>query len=162
MTARHLACCLLLASVLPARAGAVDGVVQLGASDSRRVDRTGTVWAQAVFDPHQWRRVELEPVASAGWIAGRNEPGYEEDVGLAGGGGRMRWIHPNGAPSRFFLEGQLLGALGRTQAISGPIQFATAAGWSRGTWEIVLRHVSNGGLEGSNRGETMLLVGRKF
>lgn len=160
---KPLAILLALAGSLPLGAQAADGSIQLGASHSGARGYTQTLWLQGEFNPRPWGRWEWRPVASVGWIPGSNgRSAYEDDVWLAGGGGRLRWRHDDGQPGRFFLEGQLLGASGRTDAISGPVQFASAAGWSNGRWDVILRHVSNAGTKGANRGETMLLVGRRF
>lgn len=161
---RRLATCALLLCVFPfTYTHAAERLVQGGATHTAAGGQSGTLWLQGGFQDRQWGRWNFQPVVSVGWISGRGgEPGYENDVWLAGGGGRVRWRHDGGQVSRVFFEGQLLGASGRTQALSGPVQFATGVGWSKGPWEIMLRHISNASMEGANRGETMVLVGRRF
>ena len=139
--------------------------IQVGASHSAGAQASRVVWAENVgwadtYDraPH-WRH---EPVGSLAYLGDRSEAGYGNGVWLVGVGERLRWQTEEGMASPWFVEGQVLLALGRTRAVSGPIQFGTAVGWTQGRWVALVRHVSNAGLQGENRGETMLLLGRSF
>lgn len=139
--------------------------IQVGASHSAQVGASGVVWAQNVgwSEPLEWApRWRHEPVGTLAHVGGRTEVGYGDGVWLVGIGERLRWQGAEGGVSPWFVEGQLLLAKGRTSALSGPLQFATAAGWTQGGWLLLVRHVSNAGIQGENRGETMLLVGRSF
>lgn len=49
-----------------------------------------------------------------------------------------------------------------TDALSGEPQFVSTIGWIRGRWVFLVRHISNGGLDDPNIGETMLLAGMRF
>ena len=51
---------------------------------------------------------------------------------------------------------------GLTDALSGEPQFVSTVGWLRGRWLLAIRHISNGGLDDPNIGETMLLAGMRF
>jgi hypothetical protein len=163
---RHFAtavlACALLAATPHAQAG--DFEIQLGASDTKDQGGSGTVWVQSIGledsigQSGRWQR---ESVGTVGYINGRSEPGYGDNVWLLGVGQRIRHVS-DGSPSHWFVEANLLGAVGRTPAISGPVQFGTALGWSGDRYQVLIRHVSNAGLRSPNRGETMLLLGASF
>lgn len=153
---------LLLASSL-ALAG--DFEVQAGITSSKDVGDTGAVWVQSVglSDPlGKSGRWQKEGVGSVGYLGDRDESGYHDSVWLVGLGQRIRHLNPEGVASHWFVEGQVLGAVGRTPGISGPIQFGTALGWSGDRYQVLVRHVSNAGLREPNHGETMLLLGVSF
>lgn len=64
-------------------------------------------------------------------------------------------------------NGLVLGAgigaqAGETDALSGDLQFVTSLGWRWPRLTVLVRHISNAGLEELNGGETMLLVNRRF
>ena len=49
-----------------------------------------------------------------------------------------------------------------TDALSGDPQFITTLGWRWDRFSLLLRHISNGGLEEPNDGETMLVGAWRF
>lgn len=51
---------------------------------------------------------------------------------------------------------------GETDALSGDPQFITTLGWRWSRFSLLLRHISNGGLEDPNDGETMLVGAWRF
>lgn len=51
---------------------------------------------------------------------------------------------------------------GETDALSGDPQFITTLGWRWDRFSLLLRHISNGGLEDPNDGETMLVGAWRF
>ena len=51
---------------------------------------------------------------------------------------------------------------GETDALSGDPQFVTTLGWRWDRFSLLLRHISNGGLEDPNDGETMLVGAWRF
>lgn len=51
---------------------------------------------------------------------------------------------------------------GETDALSGDPQFVTTLGWRWDRFSLLLRHISNAGLEDPNDGETMLLGAWRF
>lgn len=64
-------------------------------------------------------------------------------------------------------NGLLLGAgigtqAGETEALSGAPQFVTSLGWRWPRLTLLVRHISNAGLDEPNGGETMLLVNGRF
>jgi hypothetical protein len=153
----------LMGMVWAPAAFSADNSVQLGFTHQATVGGAATGWLQHRWDPRPLSaRVSLEPVASLGFVQRRDEPGSQEHVWLAGGGARWHWTSKDGVQWPVFLETQVLGAHGRTDALSGPIQFGTAVGWSGERVEVMVRHLSNAGLKGPNRGENQLLVGWKF
>lgn len=159
---RPLVLALALATA-PAIAGDFD--FQVGASQSAHQGGTPTVWVQTVVlsetlgQSGRWQR---EPLGTVGWVDGRDANGYRGSTWLIGIGQRVRHVRADGQPSPWFIEGNLVGAVGRTDALSGPLQFATAIGWSGERYQVLVRHVSNAGLREPNRGETMLLLGVSF
>lgn len=136
------------------------------------MDRYGanTAFAEAVFAPHPLgaSRFSWAPDVSLGWIDGRDVPRYRQApyrtrdaVTLLAAGARFRaseehWYHP------LFFSFQLAGSDRATQALSSRYQFISTLGWQGEHLSFQLRHVSNGGLHGPNRGETMALVGLGF
>lgn len=64
-------------------------------------------------------------------------------------------------------NGLVLGAgigaqAGETDALSGAPQFVTSLGWRWPRVTVLVRHISNAGLDEPNGGETMLLVNGRF
>lgn len=139
-----------------------DVSLQLGASQtSHDRDTSATAFLQFQGNAKPWgQKLWFKPVLTAGWIEGRSEEGFKNDAWVLGGGGRVYWNA--GKPSKWFVEGQVLGSHGDTNALSGPVQFGTALGIEGDKWDFLVRHISNAGLEKPNRGETMLLLGYKF
>lgn len=137
-------------------------VIQAGPSQSQD-HSTAAVFYQAIGkarDPEgkwTWR-----PVGTLGFVEGRDLPGNRDDVWLAGGGVRFQRIRADGRVSPLFVETQALLSEGNTNALTGQLQFGTAVGWSGERWEVLVRHLSNAGIDEPNRGETMLLMGYTF
>ena len=78
------------------------------------------------------------------------------EVFLAAGGVRIIT-----ASHHWFVSEQLAATSTRTDALSSRFEFMTSAGWQRGHFVVLLRHISNGHLlgGGKNLGGTMLLAG---
>lgn len=154
--------CMLFVSAPAVQAGEFE--VQLGVSDTKGQKTSGAVWMQSVglekplMNSGRWQR---ESIGTVGYIDGRSESEYGANVWLLGVGQRIRHVS-EGEPSHWFIETSVLGAVGRTPAISGPLQFGTALGWSGDRYQVLIRHVSNAGLRSPNHGETMLLLGASF
>lgn len=153
----------LATAVFTPTAWAVEGSVQAGVTHQATIGSAPTAWIQGRFEEKALSsRVAIEPVVSLGYVQKRNEPGSQENVWLAGGGVRWHWTTQAGNRWPVFVETQVLGAHGRTDALSGPVQFGTALGWSGERVEILVRHLSNAGLKGPNRGENQLVLGWRF
>lgn len=148
---------------LSSSALAWDSSLQVGASKtSSGHDTSGTIFVQSQGTPSPWgRKVWVSPIITGGWIEGRSQTGFKNDVFVLGGGARLHW-NKNTQPGVWFVEGQVLASSGNTDALSGPIQFGTAIGVEGRKWEVLIRHLSNAGLKKPNKGETMLLLGYKF
>ncbi len=154
---------LLLGMLVSPSAFAMEGDVQVGVTHQATVGSAPTAWVQGRWDARQLSpRVSVEPVISLGFVGKRDEPGSRENVWLAGGGVRWHWTPTHGQRWPLFVETQVLGAHGRTDALSGPVQFGTGLGWAGERLEIMVRHLSNAGLKGPNRGENQLVVGWRF
>lgn len=152
-----------MGALLSFGAGAMEGSLQAGMTHQATVGSASTVWIQGRGDLKPVSaRVSIEPVVSLGFVQDRNEPGSQENVWLAGGGVRWHWTPHQSASWPVFVETQVLGAHGRTDALSGPVQFGTALGWSGKRVEVLVRHLSNAGLRGPNRGENQIVVGWRF
>jgi hypothetical protein len=98
------------------------------------------------------------PMITFGGIGGVPRFGdrYDDATWFAGAGARLYvW--------RGFFASFEIGAVdSQTPAFSSSYQFATSVGWS---WEhlvITVRHISNAGLEGPNKGDTTFLAGVSF
>ena len=159
----------LIAAAVPATA-ATRVEIQGGRS---YMDSHGShaAFVEAVFAarPLGHTRYQWSPDLSLGWIAGRDVPRYDysrystrSPVTLLAAGVRVHrgdaadWYQP------LFVSFQLAANNHTTQALSSHYQFVSTLGWQAQHVTVAIRHVSNGGLNGSNRGETMALVGLAF
>lgn len=159
----------LMAVVVPATA-ATRVEIQGGRS---YMDSYGSnaAFVEAVFPAHPLAgtRYHWSPDLSLGRIGGRDVPRYgygryatHASVALLAAGVRVHrgdagdWYQP------LFASFQVAATNHATQALSGHYQFVSTFGWQARHLTLALRHVSNGGLAGPNRGETMALVGLAF
>lgn len=152
---------------LPAVAAQVQ--VQAGRSYMDR-DATTAVFAEVVGTPRRLgdSRFVWAPAAALGWIDGRdltrfggNRYTATDTVWLLAAGVRLQYA-PADRGRGWFLGLQPALQRGRTQALSGGLEFVSTLGWQGRRFSVQLRHVSNAGLSGPNRGETMALVGVGF
>ncbi len=158
----------LTSRVLPATASELQ--IQAGRSymDSYA---TNALFVEGVFGEHPIgdSRFSWSPDVSLGWLNGRDLARYrnsqyttQDDVWLLAAGARFhygaddRWYH------RLFFSFQPAVQSGRTLALSNGYEFVSTLGWQGKRFSVQLRHVSDAGLHGSNRGETMALVGVGF
>lgn len=105
-------------------------------------------------------RIQLNPVATAGVVTGRDESIGCRDVWLVGAGARIKRVARGS--SYWFWESQVFIASKDTSSLSGHLQFGNGFGYAHRAWELKVRHISNAGLRDPNHGETMLLVGYHF
>ncbi|TBR35940.1 MULTISPECIES: lipid A 3-O-deacylase [Dyella] len=130
-----------------------------------------TAFVEAVFadrpigDSH-WT---WAPDVSMGWINGRSTHRYDgsgydahDNVALFAGGARFRYGSDSDWYHGFFYSLQGAVQTGRTQALSSIGEFVNTVGWQGKHVSFQIRHISNGGTHGPNRGETMALVGVGF
>jgi len=129
---------------------------------------TNTAWIEGIWDEHAFgnSRYSWAPAVSLGFIDGRNVSKYgnavSDDVWLLGGGVRLRYGGSDDWYHHLFWTSEIVAQSGRTLALSSGGEFANAIGWTTDHWTFQIRHVSNAGIKGSNRGETMALVGFAF
>jgi hypothetical protein len=129
---------------------------------------TNVGFVEVVSDEHPFSgsRFSWAPDASVGFIDGRNVAKYgdavSDDVWLLAGGVRLRYGGGNDWCHHLFWTAQLAVQGGRTLALSSGGEFVNSIGWQGDRWSFQMRHVSNAGIKGSNRGETMALVGLAF
>ena len=128
-------------------------------------------FVEATFAPHTIgsSRLDWSPDVSAGWIGSRDVRRYRDaefdtrsSVSLLAAGARFHYGAPDAWYRPLFFSFQLAGINHTTQALSSHYQFVSTLGWQGRHLSFQLRHVSNGGLNGPNRGETMALVGVGF
>ncbi|MGN2243497.1 acyloxyacyl hydrolase [Frateuria sp. GZRR33] len=128
-------------------------------------------FVEATFAPHAIgsSRLDWSPDVSAGWIDSRDVRRYRDaefdtrsSVSLLAAGARFHYGAPDAWYRPLFFSFQLAGINHTTQALSSHYQFVSTLGWQGRHLSFHLRHVSNGGLNGPNRGETMALVGVGF
>jgi hypothetical protein len=105
-------------------------------------------------------RFQLSPDATAGVVLGRDDPIDRREVWLLGMGVRVRRV--GHGSSHWFWESQAFLGARDTPSLSGHLQFGNGFGYAHHAWELKVRHLSNGGLDRPNHGETMLLVGYRF
>lgn len=133
---------------------------------------TPALFLEATFDEHSFAdtRLAWTPDISLGWIRGRaidkyrdNGYGVKEDVLLGAAGVRFYCGRQDGSGCRrLFFSFQLALQAGRSMALSTHYEFVSTVGWQWRVASLQLRHVSNGGTGGPNRGETMVLFGVRF
>lgn len=114
-------------------------------------------------------RFSWSPDVSLGWIDGRPLARYDigryttrDDVWLLGAGARFRYGDAGNWYHGLFFSFQPAVQTGRTLALSSAYEFISTLGWQGRHLSVQVRHVSNGGLHGPNRGETMALIGVGF
>lgn len=129
---------------------------------------TNTAWIETVFKDYQIgnSRFTLAPDVSLGFFNGRNVTRYgnkdSADVWLLAGGVRFHYGAPGDWYHHLFWTTQVAAQAGRTLALSSGGEFVNSIGWQADRWSFQVRHASNAGIKGSNRGETMALVGLAF
>lgn len=160
---------LLATATLPAAAAHLE--VQGGRS---YMDHHGTnaAFVEAIFAPHaigSSGRLDWSPDVSAGWIDGRDVRRYRSaqfdtrpPVALLAAGARFHYGAPDAWYRPVFFSFQVAGVNHTTQALSSHYQFVSTLGWQGEHLSFQVRHISNGSLNGPNRGETMALVGVGF
>ncbi|MCX7513294.1 acyloxyacyl hydrolase [Frateuria hangzhouensis] len=128
-------------------------------------------FVEATFAAHPTGIAQLDwsPDISAGWIDSRDVTRYRgaefdarDPVALLAAGARFHYGAPDAWYRPLFFSFQLAGINHTTQALSSHYQFVSTLGWQGEHLSFQLRHVSNGGINGPNRGETMALVGVGF
>jgi hypothetical protein len=127
---------------------------------------------ETTFAPHaigSSGRLDWSPDVTAGWINGRDVNRYRHaefdtnhSVALLAAGARFHYGAPDAWYRPLFFSFQLAGINQTTQALSSHYQFVSTFGWQGEHLSLQLRHISNGSLNGPNRGETMALVGVGF
>ena len=160
---------LLATAALPAAAAHLE--IQGGRS---YMDAHGAnaAFIETTFAPHaigSSGRLDWSPDISAGWINGRDVNRYRHaefdtshSVALLAAGARFHYGAPDAWYRPLFFSFQLAGTNQTTQALSSHYQFVSTLGWQGEHLSLQIRHISNGGLNGPNRGETMALVGVGF
>jgi Lipid A 3-O-deacylase (PagL) len=131
-----------------------------------------TAFIETTFAPHavgSSGRLEWSPDVSLGWIDGRDVHRYRHaeydtshSVALLAAGARFHYGAPGAWYRPLFFSFQLAANNQTTQALSSHYQFVSTLGWQGEHLSLQIRHISNGGLNGPNRGETMALVGVGF
>lgn len=104
------------------------------------------------------RGFSIAPMFTAGAVGGVPIYGdkYDKTVWFAGGGARLvAW-------KGFFASFEIGAINSKTPTFSSHYEFATSIGWSYEHFVVTARHISNGGTQGKNYGETMLLAGVRF
>lgn len=114
-------------------------------------------------------RFTWAPDFSLGWIDGRDvakfrdyKYGTDSDVWVLAGGARFRYGSQGDWYHHLFFSFQGAGQVGRTEALSTHYEFVSTLGWQWKALSLQVRHISNGGTGGANRGETMGLIGLGF
>lgn len=100
----------------------------------------------------------LQLVGSVGVVVGKgtSQDQVNRTVGVVAGGARWNFRSP------WFFQFEVGAVTGHTQALSSTWQFVSSLGWHHGPAVVQIRHISNGGTQGRNAGETMLLFGWSF
>lgn len=152
---------LLALLALPLTASAAGFDIAAGPSVTSSGRTTVAVFGSVFGTPPDDGHFHFAPIASAGWLESRSikADNLDHSVFVAGGGVRI-----NLPVRHWFVSEQVAATSTRTDALSSRFEFMTTAGWQRGRYIVMVRHISNGRLIGSgkNLGETMLLGGIRF
>lgn len=147
--------------VLPLGAQAAGFSVTAGPSVTSAERATAAVFGSIFGEQPADDHFHFEPIGTLGWIDAHHtrKENLHHEVFLAGGG--LRVVLPGG---HWFASEQLVATSRETDALSSRFEFMTSAGWQRGHFVVMLRHVSDGRIigGGKNLGETMLLAGVKW
>lgn len=126
---------------------------------------------EGVFASHPLgaSRYTWAPAVSLGWIDGRRLSRYDgarynprDAVWLVAGGVRLQHAATDAWYGHLFASEQLAIQNRHSLALSSDYEFVTSFGWQGEHLSLQLRHISNAGLHGPNRGETMALLGFGF
>jgi len=129
---------------------------------------TNTAWIEVTLGEHAigYSRITWAPDASLGFIKGRHVPdnskSWSDNIGLLAGGVRFHFGNSSDWYHHLFWTAQVAVQAGRSLALSSGGEFVNSVGWQDDHWSFQIRHVSNAGIKGANRGETMALVGLAF
>lgn len=132
---------------------------------------TTTLFVEGVFAPRPLgdSRLTWAPDVSLGWIDGRHLSRYDgarytprDAVWLAAGGVRLQIGDTDAWYRHLFFSEQLALQNRHSLALSSSYEFVSSVGWQGRHFSFQLRHISNAGLHGPNRGETMALLGVGF
>jgi hypothetical protein len=148
---------LLLPCSAPVLAEAEIGIGASVTEDNETTAVAAASWLPKVRDlTHATLRAEVGGV----YVRGRDHtPGHDlaDDVLVAFAG--LRYERTDNG----LVLGAGIGAqAGETEALSGAPQFVTSLGWRWPRLTLLVRHISNAGLDEPNGGETMLLVNGRF
>ena len=169
-TVLHRAVALVLITVALPATGATRLEIQ-GARSYMDNHGSNAVFVEAVSAarPLAHTRYSWSPDVSLGLVDGRELPRYDQSrystrasvallaAGVRFHGGSMGdWYRP------LFVSFQVAATNHTTQALSSHYQFVSTLGWQAKHFSLALRHISNGSLNGPNRGETMAVVGVAF
>lgn len=116
--------------------------------DGRSARTYSVMWLSP--EQHPW---EL----GASFIEGRGRDAgpYTSDRGVVSAGRRF-------TRGRFYALSGLAWVTYDDEVLSGRFQFHTGLGAEVGGWSLSLRHLSNAGTSGRNRGETLLLLALRW
>lgn len=137
--------------------------VEAGLGLSVTEDQETTAVAAAAWLPRlrDLDRATLRAELGVVYVAGRgsNTGGQDlaDDVAVAYAG--LRYERSDNG---LILGGGIGAQAGETDALSGAPQFVTTLGWRWSRFSLLLRHISNAGLDDPNGGETMLLGNWRF
>ena len=150
-----LAC---LIACTPAWAAGFDLAAGPSITSSERT--TSAIFASVFGEGPDDNQAHIRPIGTLGWINARNTRTDDLNHQVFLGGGGVRFVTAN---QHWFISEQLAATSTRTDALSSRFEFMTSAGWQRGHFIVILRHISNAHLfGGKNLGETMLLAGVKW
>ncbi len=141
---RLLFAALLTVACLPAKAA-----WQLGAGLADSIDGE-----HAGVGTLGWLSDERHPWELLGGYIGRRHIAGADSVPNAFFGALSKRI----AGKHWFLSSGIAYVSVDNEVLSGRFQFLTGAGYAEERWNLSLRHLSNAGTNGRNRGETFLLL----
>lgn len=130
-----------LCPAMSARAG-----VHVGAGRADDIDSEGALVASLSWTGRQRHPWEV----MAGYIGQRRDT-HVPDAGFLVVGRRLAW-------RQWFAGGGVAWVTEDNDVLSGHAQFMTSVGCNFGRATLSLRHLSNGGTSGRNRGETFALL----
>lgn len=143
----------LLAAALPASASDLHGTLGYGVADSHDGESAHVIDLSLRWKANTRFSFIHQHEILAGHIESRPLPFLNRDVRYLGYGTRTYFR------KHWFLGGGIVAVDNTTEALSSWYQFATSGGVQFGRASLTLRHLSNSGFRGRNRGETYLTLG---
>ncbi|MGQ0800290.1 MAG: hypothetical protein ACT4NL_09290 [Pseudomarimonas sp.] len=142
----------LVALAFAAESNAMESTLGFGIADAHDHESANVVDLSLRWPTSGRFKLIDEHEVLVGWVESRPLPHLDDDTLFAGYGFRSNF-------GRWFTGGGIMVVDHTTEALSSWYQFVSTGGVHIGRASLTLRHISNSGFKGRNRGETYLSLG---